>query len=144
MPELVFSFADESLDKFFDSMDRGFSIEIEYRYRIRKACGAGILIPPKGGSFSKRINLTAKKDLLTGGYYIIRDQQRTYYGNRRSFSENFFECRTPVPALFYESDNYIIEARAAADLIKRPPPLTVLDMFYRSEISKTKWRQLGN
>ncbi len=125
-------------------MEQGFSTEIIYHYRLRKKSKFGILVPPSGKTYARRIIYIGKKDFLTGGYFILRDGEQIYYRTQQSFSENFLSCTAEVPGIFFESEDYIIEAKAVADLIKRPPPLTLLDPFYRSEKTETPWVRIGN
>ena len=144
LSQLVFSLDSVSDQQFFSAMDEGYSVEIEYRFRLREEVNLGIMIPPKGAPSTIKIKMTGKKDFLTGGYFIIRDGRRDYYNSRESFCANFFSCRTEIPAVYYETVNCYIEARAVADILKRPPPMQLLDMFYLSELIRTDWRQLGN
>jgi len=142
-PQLILDLVEMPSQPFFDSMAQGFSTEIIYHYRLRKKSNLGFLLPPSGKTYSQRIIYTGKKDFLTGGYFIIEGESRHFFNSWETFSVNFFSCSAAVPEKFFESDNYIIEARAIADLLKRPPPLTLLDPFYRSEKIETKWVQLG-
>ena len=133
-----------SVQPFFDSMDEGFSINVVYKFRVRKKSKIGILLPPSGNTFSQKIILTGKKDFLTGGYFILHDGEYLFYNSPEIFIEDFFSCSTPIPEMYMESDIYIIEAKAVADLIKRPPPLILLEPFFRYEKTETAWVRLGS
>jgi len=143
-PQLILEVAEQPIQPFINSMNQGFSTEIIYQFRLRRKSEIGLLLPPSGKTYSQRIIYTGKKDFLTDGYFIIEGESRHFHNNGEAFSMNFFSCTLAVPDKFFESDNYIIEARAVADLLKRPPPLTLLDPFYRSEKIETKWVQLGH
>lgn len=133
-----------SAEPFINSMDEGFTTEIIYLFRFRKKTKLGILMPLSGKTLSERIIFTGKKDFLTGGYFIQHGSERNFYYSPEFFSIDFFSCSTEIPELYLESEEYIIEAKAVADLIKRPPPLTMLEPFYRSEKTETAWTRLGS
>ncbi|HAK44588.1 MAG TPA: hypothetical protein DCO79_01525 [Spirochaeta sp.] len=104
---------------------------------------AGALMNPSGRR-SWTITKTAVKEYLTNMYLLDTDGTDSAFQNAAGFTDDFFSCRTPVPAEFFSSDDYLLEVKASVDLIARPAPLSLLDPFIRSEITNTGWLRFGD
>lgn len=77
--------------------------------------------------------------------YIITMEEKEYaYQDPKKFTDAFFTCNTEVADKYINLDEYIIEVKAVADLIKRPTPLSLLEPFFTSEKTETGWISLGN
>lgn len=90
------------------------------------------------------VSKSAAKEYLTDMYLLTSDGLESAYEDSSDFIDNFFSCRALIPAEYFDDGNFIIEAKASADLIKRPAPLSLLDPFLRAEISETGWVHLGD
>jgi hypothetical protein len=120
------------------------SSEIVYSLRYRKKGKTFFSSVFMRSNSTKKVTKTGKKDFLTSRYLIIDHRGRVFHDKSESFKEDFFSCRIPLDPEILILEDYVIEGRAVADIIKRPEPLSLLDLFVRSERTDTGWSRLGS
>ncbi len=125
---------------YLNILSQGYRSEIVYTFRIRSKKKSGITFFSKSRSFS--VIKKAGKDYLSGNYYINIGEEEFVYEDAEKFISEFFSCTTKIPSEEF-FDNYYIEAKAETDLIRRPPPLSLLDTFFTSEKTLTGWVRYG-
>ena len=141
-PILEISFTDLDPSPFFQVLEEGYSSELIYTIRVRCDKTPLTLIIPSSNVYN--IVKKANKDFLSGQYVIISNNRRKAHDNAENFTSDFFTCLIEVPYEYLDHEDCYIEAKAVADLIKRPQPLSLLEPFMTSEKTTTGWIQLGN
>lgn len=125
---------------YIQKLDEGYKSEIIYTIRTFESRGPARIFRPAGNTST--IIKTAGKDFLTGQYYISQNGNEISYINSETFLAAFFSCTALVPRKA-ASGEISIEVRVKADLVKRPPPLALLDPFFPGEITETGWVDYG-
>ena len=141
--DITIYISDIDYTEFLEIINEGYSSEIVYTFRVRKKSIFGTLSSSTGRN-SWSVVKTASREFLTDMFLIDTDGERSAFQNTPEFIEAFFSCSSPNPSTFIASDDDVLEVRATADLIIRPAPLSLLDPFFRSEITQTGWFRIGD
>ena len=127
---------------YIQTIEDGYTSEIIYSVRLRKKRTISTLFAQTDETII--IKKTAVKDFLSGQYVITENGRRKMYEHSLDFNRAFFSCQLHIAAEYLHSAEYTISAKAEADIIVRPHPLSMLDMFMTSEKTVTGWVKLGN
>ncbi|MDC7126947.1 MAG: hypothetical protein PQJ46_15350 [Spirochaetales bacterium] len=134
-------FHTDKIGNIISVLDEGLSSQITYglRLRSRRRPSVYFWVTQKKTIF---VTYVARKDFLTGLYIIDNGKNEKTYEGSENFCKAFLSC-TFEDLGDIDFNDYKVEAKVSADLIKRPAPLSLLDPFFFNEKIATAWVQYG-